>query len=127
MTDKQYTHAEVEELLEVATDGGDWGWHEGPEDSIGRPRWEVHEGGCTVLLNYDRVTAEFIAAAPTIARQFVEQAKEIERLREDKARLDWLDKHCTRVADSERYLSRSIYWGGGTHRDVRAAVDEAMK
>ena len=52
---------------------------------------------------------------------------EIERLQADAARLDWLGRHTTRVADSERYLSRSVYWGPGAHRDVRAAIDKAMK
>lgn len=54
------------------------------------------------------------------------QAAEIERLLADSARLDWLDRHCTRVADSERYLPRSVYWGEGANRDVRGAIDAAM-
>jgi hypothetical protein len=51
----------------------------------------------------------------------------IAELEKDKARLDWLDKNCTRVADSERYLPTSVYWGGGTHRDARQAIDAAMR
>lgn len=45
----------------------------------------------------------------------------------DSERLDWLDKHCTGASDSERYLPRKIYWGGGSHRDVRAAIDAAKE
>ena len=52
---------------------------------------------------------------------------EIERLQADAGRLDWLGANATRVADSERYLPLSVYWGAGTHRDVRAAIDKAMK
>ena len=50
---------------------------------------------------------------------------EISGLRKDKERLDWLDVNCTRVADSERYLPTTVYWGKGTHRDIRAAIDAA--
>lgn len=59
-------------------------------------------------------------------------AQEVRKLRaqlaeaqRDSERLDWLDKHCTGASDSERYLPRKIYWGGGSHRDVRAAIDAA--
>lgn len=52
---------------------------------------------------------------------------EVAELRKDKERLDWLDKNCTRVSDSERYMPRSVYWGGGTHRDIRAAIDAARE
>ena len=44
----------------------------------------------------------------------------------DKQRLDWLDKNCTRVSDSERYLPKHVYWGGGSHKNVRSAIDAAM-
>jgi hypothetical protein len=52
---------------------------------------------------------------------------ELTALRRDKERLDWLGKNCTRIADSERYLATSVYWGKGTHKDIRAAVDAAME
>jgi len=42
----------------------------------------------------------------------------------DKQRLDWLDKNCTRVADSERYLPRMVFWGKGSKHDVRSAIDK---
>ena len=52
---------------------------------------------------------------------------ELEQREKDADRLDWLDKYCTRVSDSERYLPRHVYWGGGSHRDVRNAIDKAME
>ena len=57
----------------------------------------------------------------------VELKQRVAELSADKERLDWLDNNCTRISDSERYLPKSVYWGGGTHRDVRQAIDAAMK
>lgn len=75
------------------------------------------------------------ASHPELARDLREKwgaANTIDTLRSqlaeaqrDSERLDWLDKHCTGASDSERYLPRKIYWGGGSHRDVRAAIDAA--
>jgi hypothetical protein len=52
---------------------------------------------------------------------------EIERLRLDKLRLDWLEKTCSGASDSGRYLPFRIYRGGGSHGDIRRAIDEAME
>lgn len=62
MTDKTYTTAEVEALLEAAL--------------------SVNYHNDSPFYTKDPVAmSRLFAAAPTIARQFVEQAKEIERLR----------------------------------------------
>lgn len=58
------------------------------------------------------------------ARQLERENAELLR---DKERLDWMDKNCTRIADSERYLPTTVYWGKGTHKDIRTAIDAAMK
>jgi len=42
----------------------------------------------------------------------------------DRQRLDWLDKNCTRVVDSERYIPRIAFWGKGSKHDVRSAIDK---
>ena len=59
----------------------------------------------------------------TTAREILQ--KQLAEAQRDSERLDWLDKYCTGASDSARYLPRKVYWGGGTHRDVRAAIDAA--
>jgi DNA repair exonuclease SbcCD ATPase subunit len=49
----------------------------------------------------------------------------VAELEADKARLDWLSINCTHAFNSERYLRRNVYWGGGTHRTLRQAIDAA--
>jgi len=83
---------------------------------------ESYETGCW---------SEFEEVAPTIARQFVEQAKEIAELRKDKARLDWLQSN-TRVSSlhmggQHRYSMRFAVQEGMRGPSFRAAIDEAMK
>jgi len=55
-----------------------------------------------------------------------ELCAEKERLEKDSLRLDWLEQKCSGASDSSRYLPFRIYWGGGSHGDIRRAVDEAM-
>lgn len=55
----------------------------------------------------------------------IEQA--VKALRKDSERLDWLGENCTRAMDSERYLPRQIYWGGGSSKDIRQAIDAARE
>lgn len=64
--------------------------------------------------------------AQSVGERTIELLREIERLRADAARLDYLGTRCTGASDSERYLPFRVYWGGGTHRDVREAIDAAM-
>jgi hypothetical protein len=52
---------------------------------------------------------------------------EMEKLKKDSARLDWLERKCSGASDSERYIPFRIYWGGGSHGDIRRAIDEAME
>ena len=57
-------------------------------------------------------------------RRIAELEARCEVLEKDAERLDWLDEHCTRALNGERYLPRQVYWGRGTHRDIRKAIDE---
>jgi len=83
MTDKHYTPAEVEALLEAATDGP---WFRngmtwcicGDDASV---VCKVVPWDTTGCIDEDNANATFIAAAPTLAHQFVEQAKELERIK----------------------------------------------
>ena len=52
---------------------------------------------------------------------------EIARNAEDAKMLDFLGSRMCGASDSERYLPFRIYWGGGTHRDIRHAISKAMK
>jgi hypothetical protein len=68
----------------------------------------------------------------TLEKMLSEREDEIARLRaenealkEDAGRLDWLDKNVTMVSDSERYLPRRVYWGKGTNKNARQAIDAA--
>jgi hypothetical protein len=66
--------------------------------------------------------------ARTLERELSTHARlesENRALREDKARLDWLEANCTHVADSERYLQLHVYWGKGTKHNIRSAIDKA--
>jgi hypothetical protein len=69
---------------------------------------------------------QWVRANPDEAAHRIRQLeRENAALRQDTERLDWLDVNCTRVADSERYLPTTVYWGKGTHQDIRAAIDAA--
>lgn len=61
----------------------------------------------------------------------VEFARKLERelaeSRKDTERLDWLEKNCTRAMNSERYLPRQVYWGGGCDKGIRNAIDAACE
>lgn len=63
----------------------------------------------------------------TTADEVINQLrKQVEALKADKKRLDWLDRNFTYIADSERYLTKSVYWGDGSHHSIRSAVDRAL-
>lgn len=71
--------------------------------------------------------ADFKQGAAMEAKLGDEARARIAELEQDRARLDWLDENCTRIADSERYLPTTVYWGGGTHKDIRQAIDAVMR
>lgn len=68
-------------------------------------------------------TTELYCPACEINRLYAK----VEQLKKDSLRLDWLEQKCSGASDSERYIPFRIYWGGGSHGDIRRAIDEAME
>ena len=64
---------------------------------------------------------------PDAADEIILLRARIEELKGDALRLDWLGQKCTGASDSERYLPFRVYWGGGSHHDIRSAIDSMME
>jgi hypothetical protein len=113
---KPYTPAEVEKLIEWSTDGPWLVEREGTNFCVSGAGSDL---ACFDYFDGSDADAELIAAAPTIARQFVEQAKTIESLKELLWKAAGIRVGDTPINQCDGCHTYGDPDAGGIHRDER--------